>query len=961
MSQIKWILAYLCLQQIRNIKSLSACHPVDSIFLMKSSLIIHDEQQNNVESFLHDLSFEASSERSGIGLIIYDKLPQYPYNNTVLKLSDTKYDYSTKHTIQTIHDRCIENNFELFYNNQLMNNTTNIISLETAFIQSHEMFTQQSSNTIQQALFILDDSYSNLHICKSFAKTHKYDYMERIYFVYVNEQFDLEFIYDCIKQEEIINYDVLEDIYEITCPTTLPLRNDEQKRQNRQTGINKFNKKTQLIEPCVILSCDIHNTVDDTTNSVRTLPTSTIIVEDSIYDEMSYEIGYILIAWNYVFTSFPDGCILPVMKIIDIEQISNDNHNKSRILRLNITEPMLLEYMNNIHVSATNAKVYGKHVQKNDYKCEKKKEKKHITKKEKTAIAKRRSLIFSCLSLAIILPECIAEAVSFSLDIYGVGEEVEELVDDLLTFESEIDISFGITGGIPRTQTRVAVNSPKNMHGWSFSGVGTIDVFADYGFIVKATPKFVSDIDYTDNGFEIKELTFELEGTMDINFDFELDFAGSIISTADIDKYLTTLPMIIVVAGVPFTVHPRLKVTFNFELASVGINIDYHFDQHKYFKFGLSYTSINGPEIIKGSTPLITTSSVTANIGSSGRYIYDMDDNSCTITNTRSIFIRAFFGADLFGAVFTYIQFMPKLTIETVFGSKCENDIGYPIQCTNDKYPVGMLIHPKLTFSLSIGISKAKYWDKFLPGVKVNLERYIIKDQLLKDFTQAKKCDVTKGIFPLALSCCPENDFPSLHICSNEKISTIQNDFKLQLEYEADTSTTWQKTNWYSFQENGNNDDSGYCKIFDISQIPATQKITLHLVSCGSSTLNINFIKWWDMLTSEYKSISQFGYPLGWSIKSSHDYCGTSDYFTVKNEDCSTMTVSLNDRFVFVNIYDTSICSNGSEIMWFRDMYLVATLTTLIFMILFNIFCCYCDKTYNNTYYKKYMQVKIIR
>eukprot|EP01084_Bolivina_argentea_P277359 473484_1 len=78
------------------VNGLSVCKPVDSIFLFESSLIVNNQDRNNVKNFLDALVYEASSERSGVGLIMYGNVPINLDNITFVTLDETKHKKTKK-------------------------------------------------------------------------------------------------------------------------------------------------------------------------------------------------------------------------------------------------------------------------------------------------------------------------------------------------------------------------------------------------------------------------------------------------------------------------------------------------------------------------------------------------------------------------------------------------------------------------------------------------------------------------------------------------------------------------------------------------------------------------------------------------------------------------------------------------------------------------------------------------
>eukprot|EP01084_Bolivina_argentea_P254609 428066_1 len=78
------LLVVLIQHFIQQTYTLSVCVPVDSIFLLNSQVIVDDTNDNKAEHFFTDLVFKASSELAGIGLILYDDIPDGLDSNIIV-------------------------------------------------------------------------------------------------------------------------------------------------------------------------------------------------------------------------------------------------------------------------------------------------------------------------------------------------------------------------------------------------------------------------------------------------------------------------------------------------------------------------------------------------------------------------------------------------------------------------------------------------------------------------------------------------------------------------------------------------------------------------------------------------------------------------------------------------------------------------------------------------------------
>eukprot|EP01084_Bolivina_argentea_P294988 507738_1 len=214
--RIWWILIVFS----ETLNGLSICTPVDSIFIINSEIIIADKDSNNTEQFFGDLVYNASSELSGIGLIVYGQIPSHlTADFTLLGLEET-LEKNTRETINIINSHL---NFEElgFYDNELYS-SQNKVELNHAISTAHQLFLEEGDEYETEALFILNMK-NNEHkiafkkICENVMDTQQN--IETLYYLEINDAFEITLLYDCNNNQQIRKYNSLMDLYEITCPS----------------------------------------------------------------------------------------------------------------------------------------------------------------------------------------------------------------------------------------------------------------------------------------------------------------------------------------------------------------------------------------------------------------------------------------------------------------------------------------------------------------------------------------------------------------------------------------------------------------------------------------------------------------------------------------------------------------------------------------------------------------------
>eukprot|EP01084_Bolivina_argentea_P254608 428064_1 len=332
------LLVVLIQHFIQQTYTLSVCVPVDSIFLLNSQVIVDDTNDNKAEHFFTDLVFKASSELAGIGLILYDDIPDGLDSNIIFDLEQTLGENtgSTRHVISNQ----LRETF-----NKIENDTehqTVSINLNDALQSAHKMFVDQSEAWELEALFILDvvdsinginDTTDVMQKCVNYS-SNSGELVEDVYYMEIDSHFNIESIYNCKTEEAVFHYDKLTDLYEITCPSL----------HNSDVGSMKMGKKDQLIEVGSIKECQLFLTDNEDIQQRVLSPESIVIVYDDKLDDMSYEEGYVMVAVEAVFKTMPRSCYMPVFKITKIKHLS-DVGNDHQLLELSVASANMFEYI----------------------------------------------------------------------------------------------------------------------------------------------------------------------------------------------------------------------------------------------------------------------------------------------------------------------------------------------------------------------------------------------------------------------------------------------------------------------------------------------------------------------------------------------------------------------------------------------------------------------------------------
>eukprot|EP01084_Bolivina_argentea_P004031 7639_1 len=135
------IILLLYIVYIYSILSDSVCSEVDTVFIFDSDVFINNPSPNgnNIGRFIEKVIFEASSEKSGVGFIVYGDVPNGYNDGVVLGLKKTKAK-STKATQKIIRqnlDKC----FDEYH---ISDNKYKKFTFEQALGSAHKIFEKES-------------------------------------------------------------------------------------------------------------------------------------------------------------------------------------------------------------------------------------------------------------------------------------------------------------------------------------------------------------------------------------------------------------------------------------------------------------------------------------------------------------------------------------------------------------------------------------------------------------------------------------------------------------------------------------------------------------------------------------------------------------------------------------------------------------------------------------------------
>eukprot|EP01083_Nonionella_stella_P030127 82678_1 len=758
-----YLLALCVFMFISEVESLSCCKPVDSIFIFQSDLIVQDKNDDKIEAFLKSLIYEATSEWSGIGVLAYDVVP-HGFSNPALGLTET-LGANTANSKNAIASNL---NFAQlgFYSKNKMNGD-NTIELNDAIASAHDLFVSQSAGRELEALFIMDvetETINRNETCQNAmnVSTDTNTSIEAVFYLQIDDDFAIQEIYDCHDQTEVHGLDTLTDLYDITCPTTHTV----------QGGAVKFNKKTQGIELGSIISCDLIPEYNDDKQSYELSPQSTIIVHDDLNDDMSYEIGYILMAIKGVYELLPKECNVPVLKIVHVtnKSIVADN---VRELRINVTLPSLFDYVSYSNVEESDDDVPYMKPDTNYIDPDAVQQARQIISEQR-----RRRLYSWDDFLLDAIHFAFGPGYAFDEWLKSCADEIKETIetiDDVIsyiptfgadcsedgcefTFSAALDEEFDADPGTVSVDASISVSLTLAMH--------------TYG------PRFGYEFPWV----IIEDLGAKLYGTFRLNASAkvfgsgQLDFGSS--SGWVLFTYLTNQPIVHWIGGyVPIVIWPSIGVGIEGALNSAfAINANYEYYYESSFEIGARIVS-NEVQFIRSFEQSSHIIDNTAFDGAEEQNALNAAVVSCPSLMSFEVSIPIKIGVEFYLLVTPHITVRPSIKGEvTTPYSGCDYDDG---GCTTNGYPTGILFDPEVTLAVDAGIRATTIGSTitWLTGLP-NEAEFTVFELTVYDIPSVKSCQQSGFEIPVLVSCC-SSSISSLSCASSgitQETCEIQND-----------------------------------------------------------------------------------------------------------------------------------------------------------------------------------------
>eukprot|EP01083_Nonionella_stella_P185399 675896_1 len=84
LSSMQLLLSAWLFVAMGRVNALSVCDPVHSMFIINSELIVNDAETQKINDFFEDVVYEASSELTGVGLVVFGQIPHELADDPVL-------------------------------------------------------------------------------------------------------------------------------------------------------------------------------------------------------------------------------------------------------------------------------------------------------------------------------------------------------------------------------------------------------------------------------------------------------------------------------------------------------------------------------------------------------------------------------------------------------------------------------------------------------------------------------------------------------------------------------------------------------------------------------------------------------------------------------------------------------------------------------------------------------------
>eukprot|EP01083_Nonionella_stella_P188131 692795_1 len=712
-----WI---ILMNQMKNVSSKSVCDEVDAIFVVHSDVIIQDgnDESTKMQDFIEDVIYFASSEKSGVGFIVYDHLPSSMDADStndikLLGLSETK----GLSVIKT--SRAVESalKFSSFFSEDIASND-NVATLSTALASAREVFRTEST-VDEDVIFIMAFDHSTKDICIDYYNSEEHDRdIEQLYFVEVELNIDgdieVDAVYDCHRGGfQSDEYEAFAKLMEITCPANVDLG---------ESGHAAMNKLDNYLDPNSVLSCDLKfeeiavnqksefvhragtnkNQEEDWLTKVDTMrilvDESIILVDDVIDDEMSFEKGYILLVKNREDAAALDakGCTITAFKIVKVTEISSTA--SSTILQLNVVGENAAKYISTGHIR----------YHQDTY-----------TSLEESTGTNRRML---------------------SVDLINIQ-----------TWWTPIVGTYDIRAG-------QKISDRLSMH-----GEGTLDLKGYHQFGLRIGVQFELDIDWC---FlfpcDIEYFLFAVYGGFDFDFELNTTFTGKLFTLYELFEKKGH-EKTIWIGFIPIILEPKLALGLKTILTSPYTTLKHSFGVHfhPFYKVGVEFDGSKWNTIDEYREDYSYHNDFSFE---SPEHVQEM----CP-SGTVTIGLELKLGATLYYTLFVYVVLFPAIKADVALPSKCGIQYG-ELECTAGYIPRYIEINPALVISVGIGMDVECNFlmDLFgLCGYSVTF--WIIDEALIYQFPQICLSNINGlgvPIIPIPLPhCCQTqscyNDYPS--------------------------------------------------------------------------------------------------------------------------------------------------------------------------------------------------------
>jgi len=653
-----------------KLDALSVCTPVDSIFILSSELV--QQSQESVAPFFHDLIYEASSELSGVGALAFGNVAD-GFSNPLLGLTET-IGANTDKSMEVIAT-------ELAVDVLMDDEAAGFIPLSEAIESAHRLFESENAGHEMEALFVVDldgddGSGDRLAQCVD-AKAHVEldgDYVEGLYFVKVDEHFDVIEIFDCFAENEVFDEDkdAILTLYDLTCPS-------KYQAQGESDSLT-LSKRVQFIEPGSITSCDLIPIESARRESMTLDPASTITVIDDSNDDMSYEVGYTLMATQNVLLLLPAECTVPVFKIesIHILDETTKSHEDGEEYTMR-TLQLGVSYPESVFTYLTAADVSGEDAEDSPT----------FMKPEQDVVApeivqEARDMVIAQRRRRRMILDLIGDVI----EVVDSQKMIDELVEELV---GSINANFDIGELDLDNLLDLGLDLPCDFSGCSFTHtVSESDSFSKTFGGVTATANLSFDAELSVNlgvhvigpefdvawtglkptDVSLKKLGMKLYGDATLRAEASANASGSFAFDKEfykgsLEKLLTSAPVVQYIQFVPMVFWPRLEFSVKGEVDSPVLEVSAKYEYVWSMNWAIGAQWIDGNwDLLKEFETTESAPLIPQNADQLMAHLDQLDVDVTIPCPTQMPFkfsIPVTIGVDLFFMVYPSITFTPSL------------------------------------------------------------------------------------------------------------------------------------------------------------------------------------------------------------------------------------------------------------------------------------------------------------